>query len=157
VKPAVKPPRESSVRNPKTEIVLLAVTGMSPAVLTETVWALAQENPPVIPDRVIVLTTTEGRKQIVNELFTPTPEFGGDCIWDALRGALEQKGYDLSGKLRFGTTGRDLRVFTAAGARSGRSVELEDIRTRAQNDAAADFIMGDSTFGMVLVGGWVSR
>jgi len=33
---------------------------MSPAVLTETVWALAQEKPAVIPDRVIVLTTAAG-------------------------------------------------------------------------------------------------
>ena len=32
---------------PHAEIILLAVTGMSPAILTETVWALAQENPPV--------------------------------------------------------------------------------------------------------------
>lgn len=31
------------------ETILLAVTGLSPAVVTETVWTLAHENPPVIP------------------------------------------------------------------------------------------------------------
>ena len=49
--------RKSEIANSKSEIVLLAVTGMSPAVLTETVWALAQERPPIIPNRVVVLTT----------------------------------------------------------------------------------------------------
>ena len=39
---------------PESEIVLLAVTGMSPAVLTETIWALAHPaadsgDEPVIP------------------------------------------------------------------------------------------------------------
>jgi hypothetical protein len=41
---------------PRPEVVLLAVTGMSPAILTETIWALAQENPPILPDRIAVLT-----------------------------------------------------------------------------------------------------
>ena len=39
---------------------LLAVTGLSPAIVTETIWALAQENPPILPDRVIFLTTATG-------------------------------------------------------------------------------------------------
>src|SRR5207249_1527430 len=88
-------------------------------------------------------TTTEGRQQIVNELFSPSPNFGGDCVWDALRAALDRAGHHLTGKLRFGTTGDDLRVFTIAEARGGRSGELADIRTCAQNDAAADFIMDE--------------
>jgi CRISPR-associated protein (TIGR02584 family) len=41
---------------------------MSPAVLTETVWALAHETPPRIPDRVIVITTIAGRQAIEREL-----------------------------------------------------------------------------------------
>lgn len=41
-------------RAEKSECVLFAVLGMSPAVLTETVWALARESPSVIPHRVVV-------------------------------------------------------------------------------------------------------
>lgn len=41
-------------RADESERVLFAVLGMSPAVLTETVWALARETPSVIPHRVVV-------------------------------------------------------------------------------------------------------
>lgn len=123
------------------ETILLAVTGMSPAVLTETVWALAHEEEPVIPHRVMAVTTLAGRDRIVAGLFTPAEGFGGHCAWDALRAALAAKGHDLTGKLRFGTTPDDLRVITASDARSGRSIELTDLRDRAENEAAADFLL----------------
>ena len=45
----------TSTRPPHT--VLIALCGLSPAVITETVWALAHESPAILPDRVIVLTT----------------------------------------------------------------------------------------------------
>lgn len=123
------------------EVVLFAVTGMSPAVLTETVWALAHEKPSVVPDRVVVLTTRRGFVQVRAELLAPRREFGKAAVWDALRDALDRKGLRTAGRLRFGDTGDDIRVFTAAGP-AGRTVELEDIRTAAENAAAADFILG---------------
>lgn len=113
------------------ETILFAVTGMSPAVLTETVWALAHEKPSVIPDRVMVLTTRLGAEAIRRELFDGDP-----CVWDTLRDQLR-----AGTRLRFGTTGSDTLLFTARDARSGRSVELDDIRTPADNAAAADFIL----------------
>jgi CRISPR-associated protein (TIGR02584 family) len=173
--------------------VLFAVTGMSPGVITETVWALAHEKPAVIPDRVVAVTTKAGREAIQRELFTPTPKSFGPvaavydrrdtvaavcdrrsarpssgahgaplqpgqcdrresspqetastepryCVWDALLEALQKRRIAIKGKLRFGTTADDIRVFTRADAR-GRSVELEDIRTPADNEAAADFLL----------------
>src|SRR5437868_947769 len=90
------------------QIVLLSITGQSPAVLTETVWALAQEKPPIIPHRVIVITTTEGRERLVRELFSPAD----DCVWDQLRRCLEENGHDLTRRLQFGQTPQDIRVFT---------------------------------------------
>jgi CRISPR-associated protein (TIGR02584 family) len=47
---------------------------MSPGVITETVWALTHEKPPLIPDRVVAVTTRAGREAIQRELFTPTPK-----------------------------------------------------------------------------------
>ncbi len=154
--------RKSEARNSKLETVLFAVTGMSPAIITETVWALAHEKPPIIPDRIVVVTTAAGRAAIQRELF----EVGTDrravrsdkpepaarpavapyrtCIWDQLCSALAPKirvhPCPSVAKLRFGTTADDIRVFTRADAR-GRSLELEDIRTPADNEAAADFLL----------------
>jgi CRISPR-associated protein (TIGR02584 family) len=127
-------------------VVLLAVTGMSPAILTETIWALAYPaagsgEEPVLPHRVIVLTTTVGRREIESGLFTPLPQLGGVSAWEALRTALAAEGHKLQGRLRFGTTPDDVRVFTTAGGTSGRTVELDDIRTPADNEAAANFIL----------------
>ena len=50
------------------DVVFLAVTGMSPAVLTETIWALSHEAKPMIPARVGVITTASGRQAIESTL-----------------------------------------------------------------------------------------
>ena len=57
---------------------------MTPAVLTETIWALAHENPPVIPDRVVAVTTTKGKQLMERELFTPASA-GEMDLWQKLR------------------------------------------------------------------------
>ncbi len=114
---------------------------MSPAVLTETVWGMAHEKPALIPDRVVVLTSTRGRVEIARDLFTPSPDSGGACVWDALRTALQAEGHDTHGRLGFGTTGNDIRVFTAHDPATGRSRELDDIRTPEENLAVADFVL----------------
>jgi len=129
------------MNDPHIEIILLAVTGMSPAVLTETVWALAHEEEPVIPDRVIAVTTLAGSAKIEEELFAPRPDLGGLCAWDALRATLSAAGHEPGGKLRFGTTPDDVRVITAMDPASSRSIELTDLRNRADNEAAADFLL----------------
>ncbi len=49
--------------------VLIGVVGTSPAVLTETLWALAQEDPAIVPAEVVILTTTVGKKRIDEALF----------------------------------------------------------------------------------------
>ena len=119
------------------QIVLLSVTGQSPAVLTETVWALAtKETPPIIPHRVVVLTTTEGRDTLVEQLLSP-PE---NCVWDQLRSRLEGLGHDLTGRLHFGPTPHDIRVFTIFDPKLNRTRELADIGSEEENMAAADFI-----------------
>ncbi len=124
-----------------TDTVLLAVVGMSPAVLTETVWALARGEEPTLPSRIVVVTTLAGKKRIESELFRPREEFGGMSAWDALRADLAAAGHDLRGKLRFGVTADDIRVITAVDPASGLSRELEDIRSLEDNAVAADFLL----------------
>lgn len=51
------------------------------------------------------------------------------------------EGHDLAGRLRFGTTGDDIRVMTRADAATGATRELADIRGPQDNDAAASFLL----------------
>jgi CRISPR-associated protein (TIGR02584 family) len=122
--------KPSKTKSSGKKTILFAVTGTTPAVLTETVWALAQEKPAILPDRVVVVTTTVGKKQIEGELF------GEAGVWDALRKAVK-----AGDKLCFGTTATDIRVFTSTEPKSGRSLELDDLRTARDNASAADFIL----------------
>src|SRR3979411_2486609 len=132
-----KKPAPNNLRNairPRPEVVLLAVTGMSPAILTETVWALAQENPPVLPDRIVVLTTTAGKAQIEQELLTPQTHFNDQCGWDCARENVQESGHDVKGRLRF-DLGSDLRVVTRWNENSHRYTSLTDIRNAEENES----------------------
>ncbi|MFB4203583.1 hypothetical protein KBTX_02387 [wastewater metagenome] len=64
---------------------LLCVTGLTPQVVTETVYALAQEaaagGKSRIPERIEVITTTEGRRRIQLSLFSRA---GGQGHFDQL-------------------------------------------------------------------------
>lgn len=112
--------------------ILLATTGLSPAVLTETIWALAHEKPAVIPDQVIVLTTTTGRAQIEKQLFGP------DAIWDQLRRALLGKNAANDPRLDFDLTPDRVKVVHhRVGA---RRQPLDELATPEQNTAFADAI-----------------
>lgn len=132
--------RAQLTKSAPSETVLFAVTGMSPAILTETVWALANETPAIIPDRVVVLTTLLGAQQIREELFKPLRAFKGLCVWDALRKELGHR-CSIEGKINFGQTADDIRVFTKRNLQTGLNQELKDIRTPSDNVAVADFIL----------------
>ena len=120
------------------EIILLGVVGMSPAVITETVWALAfppRGTAPIVPHRVRLITTTEGVKH-VEKLRTGTPQFGGLSPWEAMRAAIAEKRPEAVQRLHL----ENPRILSMRGPR-GIDVDLPDIRTPAENEAAADFIL----------------
>ncbi|HOV89758.1 MAG TPA: CRISPR-associated ring nuclease Csm6 [Syntrophorhabdaceae bacterium] len=48
--------------------ILIAVTGLTPQVITETIYALSQKKPPVIIDEICIITTTAGKKIIEDAL-----------------------------------------------------------------------------------------
>lgn len=54
---------------------LLFVAGVSPQIITETVWTLRDELKP--RSRITVLTTSEGQRTLVSQLFGKT---GGCCV-----------------------------------------------------------------------------
>lgn len=112
------------------QTVLLSLVGTTPAVLTETVWAMATGAEGVVPDRIVAVTTRPGADLLRRKLFS-------DGHWVRMREKLVEAGCDLEGKLRFGDTGNSIRVFT------GRSeeIELDDIRTKDDSAAVAEFFM----------------
>jgi CRISPR-associated protein (TIGR02584 family) len=64
----------------KLDTVLVVLVGMTPAVVTSTIWALAkQEDDPILPDRLVLVTTEAGAERAHTELLG---------AWPATRGAL---------------------------------------------------------------------
>jgi len=113
------------------ETVLVCLVGLSPAVLTETLYALAEGEDPVLPDRVIAVTTTRGRDALRESLF----DGGG---WDRFMDYLGRRfGESARRRLRFGPVDDCVRVFPDA----DRSAPLEDIRAQSDNDAVAEYLL----------------
>ncbi|MEX2578863.1 MAG: CRISPR-associated ring nuclease Csm6 [Verrucomicrobiales bacterium] len=114
--------------------ILVSVSGISPAILTETVWALARESRPVVPDEVVVITTSRGAADIESLLLAPREDWGGRTVWSALRESI------LEGKSRDALQ-LSLRVVELPDPVSGVRKKAGDLRTRSDHDAAADFIV----------------
>lgn len=105
--------------------VLIAITGTAPAVLTEAVWGLATGRDPVVPDKIVVMTTAKGRAEVQERLLK-----GG--VWDKLVRTLAERGVDVADKL---VLEEEMPVFTYKGK------AVEDLPTRETNLAAADRMM----------------
>lgn len=103
--------------------ILLAVTGLSPQIVTETLYALAVKRDPAwVPTEIQVVTTVRGAEEARLNLFSE------DRDWFA-RMCRE---YNLP-RIAFGAG--DIHVM-----RRRDGAVLEDIRDEADNMAAADFI-----------------
>jgi CRISPR-associated protein (TIGR02584 family) len=105
--------------------ILLALCGLSPQVVTETLFALAvAQTPQFLPTRIEIMTTEEGRQRALLQLLDPEDgafrAFCHEFDLDTLAGALD------------------------AGAISviaGPDGPLSDIQSEADNRAAADAII----------------
>lgn len=103
--------------------ILLAVTGLSPQIVTETLYALAHAEPAFLPTEIHLLTTLEGARLAKAALLHPD---GGQ--FHALLAD-----YPALGRPVFDET--SIQVITAVDG-----TPLSDIRTPADNTAAADAI-----------------
>lgn len=117
---------------------LIAVVGTSPAILSETLWALANDTPPVVPEEVVVVTTSVGEDFLRKLLLTANPDWCGRSVWECLRADLFHRadlpashpGLQLS-----------VQVIDLPNSDSGVREKALDIRTAAENAEAADFIL----------------
>src|SRR5690606_16067709 len=119
--------KTTSIQEQQTMIyprrILLAVTGLSPQVVTETLYALAvRQRPPFIPTEVHLLTTVEGAQRARLALLSDVPGW-----FHRLR-----KDYGLP-EIAFDAN--HIHVLTAADG-----TPLSDIRSPQDNECAADAI-----------------
>ena len=119
-----------TVENESTQTVLISLVGTTPAVLTETVWALANSPEPIVPDRIIAVTTAPGAERIKEKLFS-------EDQWKGMLATLSGRDIAIEEKLRFGPIGDSIRVFPNL----ARNAELDDIRSADDNKAVAEFFM----------------
>ena len=111
-------PEKTAVRR-----ILIAIVGLSPQVVTETLWALRTERN-FVPDEVRVILTRSARDCVVRSLLDPVDgRFHAFC-----------RDYGLVGRIRF-----DESAVTVIHDAQGR--ELDDIRTPEESAAAADTIV----------------
>lgn len=105
--------------------ILLAVTGLSPQIVTETLWALAvKHRPPFVPTEIHVITTNEGNDRLTLTLLDPST--------DRLRKFAEE--WDRPELAEALTTDR---IHVITDPKLGR---LSDIATEADSASAADCI-----------------
>lgn len=110
-------------------IVLIATMGSSPAVLTETVWALAHMKKPIVPDEIVVLSARNSVDKMKRDLLE-----GSDPVWGRLLSALKKDKISIDGKLIFGSM--SIHIIPDA-----RKNEMWDLRSSEDNLLAADFMM----------------
>ena len=113
------------------KIVLVVGMGTSPAVLTETVWALAHQEQPVVPDEIEVITTSSGKSALQQAILEGAPS-----VMDRLKAALRKEKIDIDDRLVFGRA--SIKVIPDADGN-----EASDLRTGADNLRAADFMLGE--------------
>ena len=70
------------------KIVLVVGMGTSPAVMTETVWALAHQSDPVVPDEVAVLITKNGKELLRRELIA-------NGVWEEMLAEMKREKIDI--------------------------------------------------------------
>ena len=102
--------------------ILLTVTGMSPQVVTETIYGLAHQEQPFIPTEVHLISTSLGAEQARNTLLAENTNWFQRLCQDYELGDIDFKS-------------ENIYVVPDHGG-----VALADIRSQEDNSLAADFI-----------------
>ncbi len=103
--------------------ILLAVTGMSPQVVTETLWALAvRQQPAFVPTEIHVVTTEDGAERVRLQLLS------------------EKEGFFHRLRADYGLPPITFGMEQVHVIRNPEGHSLSDIRTQQENEAAADFL-----------------
>ncbi len=102
--------------------ILLLVSGMSPQIITETLYVLITQSPQWVPDEVHLVTTLQGRSNALDQLLNPKTQVFASLLRD----------YGIDGAVLFNAD--TIHVIALHDA------PLDDLRTPHENQAAADAI-----------------
>lgn len=102
--------------------ILLLVSGNSPQIITETLYALLTQPTPWVPHQVHLITTSQGRLNAIGQLLSENNPRFKQLLQD----------YGVEQPITFNS--QTIHVITQQGH------PLEDLRTPSENEAAADFI-----------------
>lgn len=135
----------TTMSDQKSRRILLAVSGMSPQIITETLYGLLHRTDAVwLPDEIHLITTSGGREQVRLQLLGDHGHFSQFLRDFNIRSPIH---FDLS----------TIHVIT-----DNQGQTLADLRTPQDNEAAADFItekireltsQGDTELHVSLAGG----
>ena len=109
--------------------ILFLVTGKTPQIVTETVWALAcdpEVTSPWIPDEIHILSTEDGLNQVRSRLFSEKEQF---------RFQRFQQDFPQLRQIKFEASEQHLHVF-----KDEHGVILSDLKTPKDNEIAANLI-----------------
>ncbi|MGQ9569287.1 MAG: CRISPR-associated ring nuclease Csm6 [Thermodesulfovibrionales bacterium] len=101
--------------------VLIFVAGATPQIITETIYALIHQNPPVYPDEIHIITTSHG-KNLIKENLIEAGRFREFC-----------KEFNLREDI--------LNNNSLVVVKDSKGNLLDDIRERADNESLGDFII----------------
>lgn len=106
--------------------IIIAVIGLTPQIITETLYALAvREEKSIIPHAIYVITTLEGKKQVIRKLL------------DDGKG----KYYQFCGEYGIDSSRIEFDESTIFVVRDLDNRPLEDIRNNTENETVANFII----------------
>lgn len=100
--------------------ILIALCGLTPQVVTETLWALRHRPAPIIPKEIWIITTRSGQQACRRDLFGPSGHL-----------AAYLQDYPASRPIRCGPN-------TMIGLKGADGRTLDDLRTQQDNQAVAD-------------------
>jgi CRISPR-associated protein (TIGR02584 family) len=131
--------------------ILMCVSGMSPAVITETLYALVTQDEPFIPDEIHVVTTLTGKDKILTDLLTPQTGHFHRLVADYLPGrairfdastvhVIRQERPSAPAMTLNHPFGGLIRDAVQPQQPALRTTELADIQTNEDNEAAANTI-----------------
>lgn len=107
---------------PGTKKILLLVSGMSPQIITETLYALVTQAEPWVPNEIHLVTTEQGRSNAIGQLLSEKSPIFQQLLRD----------YGIHQSIHFDAS--TIHLITHQGQ------VLSDLRTPEENQAAADAI-----------------
>lgn len=105
---------------PRFKEVFILVAGAAPQIITEFIFALSQKKPPILPDEIYIITTSQGKRAIQETLIKKN-------ILNSLAAEYDLFPFSL---------GEDNFIVP----RDEKGKEIEDIITKEDNEAIGDLI-----------------